>query len=95
MRNVLLAAAVIVAGTTAAIAAQTTVNSFSPAQEGHAKEAITQAGYRPEALAAVQDGNFFFTATKGGDVYQATVTKNGKVFVSTGLAATENNSSTG
>jgi len=95
MRNALVAAAMIVAGTTSAIAAQTTVNSFSPAQEAHAKAAITQAGYRPEALAAVQDGNFFFTATKGGDVYQATVTQAGKVFVSTGLPATESNSSTG
>ena len=50
---------------------------------------IMKAGYRPDQLAAVQDGNFFFTVTKDGVIYQATVTGAGKLFVSTGLPTTD------
>ena len=84
MRNAFLAAMAIFAGTTPALA-QATVNSFTPQQESRAKAEIASAGYRPDKLAAVQDGNFFFTATKGDELYQATVTSSGKVFVGTGL----------
>jgi hypothetical protein len=85
MRKPFLIAVMVVAGATAAFAAQGTVNSYTPSQEDRAKSAIVHAGYRPDDLAAVQDGNFFFTATKGDEFYQATVTPSGKVFVSTGL----------
>lgn len=87
MRNAFLAAMVLVAGTTSALAAPATVNSYTASQEDRAKAAIVKAGFQPDALAMVQDWNFFFTATKGGDVYQATVTAGGKVFVSTPLPA--------
>jgi hypothetical protein len=85
MRSAFLAVVMVVAGATTAFAAQTTVNSYTPAEESRAKATIVKAGYRPDQLAAVQDGNFFFTATKGGDTYQATVTTSGKLYVSTGL----------
>ncbi len=87
MRNAFLAAVLVVANATAAFAAQATVNSYTPAEESRAKTIIVKAGYRPDTLAAVQDGNFFFTATKGGEMYQATVTAAGKLFASTGLPA--------
>lgn len=87
MRNTFLTAMIIAAGATPALAAPTTVNSYTPAEESHAKAEIVSAGYQPDALAAVQDGNFFFTATKGDELYQATVTRAGKVYVSTGLPA--------
>lgn len=64
-----------------------TVNEVTPAQEARAKAAITRAGYRPTVLEFAQAGNLFFTVTKGGDVYEATVTPQGAVFVSTGLPA--------
>jgi hypothetical protein len=86
MRKPFLGAVMVVAGATGAFAA--TVNSYTPVQEDRAKAAIVHAGYRPDDLAAVQDGNFFFTATKGDELYQATVTSSGKVFVSTGLPET-------
>ena len=89
MRNILLAVVVIVAGAAPALAAPITVNSYTPAQEERAKAAIIKAGYRPDVLAAAQDGNLFFTATKDGEIYQATVTASGKLFLSTGLPASD------
>ena len=85
MRKAFLAAMAIVAGATPALAAESTVNSYTPAQEDQAKARVVKAGYQPDKLAMVQDGNFFFAATKGGQTYQATVTKAGEVFVSTPL----------
>ncbi|HWF65371.1 MAG TPA: hypothetical protein VN685_12225 [Rhizomicrobium sp.] len=92
MRNAMFAATMIVVSTTCALAAQATVNDYTQAQEDRAKSAIVRAGYRPETLAAVQDGNFFFTATKGSEFYQVTVAPSGKVFVSTGLPSQNTNS---
>ncbi len=46
---------------------------------------MINAGYRPTALQFVQDGNFFFNATRGGDIYSVTVTSAGKVYASTPL----------
>ena len=89
MRSAFLAAVLVAANATAAFAAQATVNSYTPAEESRAKAMVVKAGYRPDALAAVQDGNFFFMATKGGDTYQATVTASGKLFVSTGLPTSD------
>lgn len=94
MRDAFLAAVMVAASATAAFAAQATVNSYTQAEESRAKAAITKAGYQPDALAAAQDGNLFFTATKGGEIYQATVTASGKLFVSTGLPAPDMNGPT-
>ena len=85
MRNAFLAAMMVVAGATPSFAAQTTVNSYTKAQEDKARSEVVQAGYTPEALEASQDGNFFFTADKGNDFYSVTVTRDGKVYASTGL----------
>lgn len=85
MRNAFLVATISICGATSAFAEQATVDSYTPRQEERAKAAIVNAGYRPDKLTMVQDGNFFFTATKNGKSYQATVTSAGKVYVSTSL----------
>lgn len=95
MRRAFLAAIVIITGAMPALAAPATVNSYTPAQESRAKAAIVRAGYQPDTLAAAQDGNFFFTATKGDELYQATVTASGKVLVSTPLPAKDANKPAG
>lgn len=64
-----------------------TVNEVNPAQAARDKAAIVQAGYQPTVLQFAQAGNLFFTATKGGDIYGATVTPQGTVYVSNGLPA--------
>lgn len=86
MRHAFYAAIILVAGATPCLAAEATVNSSTPSEQAKAKSAVTQAGYTPGALQSVQDGNFFFTATKGSDLYTVTVTRQGQVFASTGLA---------
>jgi hypothetical protein len=60
-----------------------TVNSFTPAQKTRAFAAATQAGYSPIAIEAFQDGNFFLTASKGGERYEVTVVASGQVYPST------------
>lgn len=85
MRNIFYAAMMLFAGATPSLAAQTTVNSVTPSQEAKAKSAIVQAGYKPGALQSAQDGNLFFTATKGNDFYTVTVARGGEVYASTGL----------
>ncbi|HKD48154.1 MAG TPA: hypothetical protein VKB67_10755 [Rhizomicrobium sp.] len=86
MRNVILITATMFAASVVpSFAAQTTVNSYTQSEEAKARSAIIQAGYRPEALEASQSGTFFFTATKGNDLYSVTVTPDGKIYVSTGL----------
>jgi hypothetical protein len=69
----------------APMASADTVNSYTQAQEAHARREVINAGYRPTALQFVQDGNFFFNATRGGDVYSVTVTSAGKVYASSPL----------
>lgn len=88
MRKAFLAAAVVVAAAVVgatAFAARGTVNSYTTAQEDRAKAKVVNAGYRPDKLAMVQDGNFFFTATKNGEQYQVTVTSSGKVYAGAGM----------
>ncbi len=69
----------------APMASEGTVNSYTQAQEAHARREVINAGYRPTALQFVQDGNFFFNATRGADIYSVTVTSAGKVYASTPL----------
>ena len=75
--------------TTAAISAETgipgTVNVVSENEILRAKAEISHAGYQPGVLEMAQDHNLFFTATKGGETYEVTVTPNRKLYVSTGL----------
>ena len=65
-----------------------TVNSFTPAEEAHARSAVTEAGYKPSILEFAQAGNLFFTATRDDNIYEVTVTPSGKTFASTGLPVT-------
>ncbi|MES2294373.1 MAG: hypothetical protein V4527_13805 [Pseudomonadota bacterium] len=64
-----------------------TVNSYTPAEADRARAAVTKAGYTPETIAMAQDGNFFFNAKQGGQTYQVTVTRAGKVYANGGTAA--------
>lgn len=79
-----LAAAALAGARTGATA---TVNSYTPAQADHARQEARGAGYIPEAIAAAQDGNFFLTAERGGEIHQVTVTPSGKVYGGTGIKA--------
>jgi hypothetical protein len=71
----------------APMAEPSTVNSFTPAEADRARAAVTRAGYTPEKIVAVQDGNFFFNAGQDGQSYQVTVTRVGKVYATGGTAA--------
>ncbi len=77
--------------TAAPISGQTgvpgTVNAVSDSEIARATAAILHAGYQPAVLAMAQDHNLFFTAAKGGETYEITVTPDRKLYVSTGLAA--------
>jgi len=88
MKEPTLALAGLIAVTGAAVGAETgtpgTVNAVSDGEIARAKAAITHAGYQPGALEMAQDHNLFFTATKGGDTYEITVTPDRKIYVSTG-----------
>ena len=59
-----------------------TVNYFTPAQKARAFTAASQAGYTPSIVEAFQDGNFFLTASKGGQNYEVTVVRSGQVYPS-------------
>ena len=83
----MMAAQVLAAPTRSATGDTATVNSYTPAQADRARAAVTRAGYTPEEIAAVQDGNFFFNAARNGQPYQVTVTHAGKVYVTSGTAA--------
>ena len=87
--HILALAAFLSAGTSAFAQAPNlkgTVNEFTPDQRARAEAAITKAGYHPTVLQFAQDGNLFFTATRNGQTYDATVTRDGKVYFSNGLA---------
>lgn len=76
---------------TAASSAETgtpgTVNAVSEGEIARAKAAISHAGYQTGVLETAQDHNLFFTATKGGQMYEITVTPDKRLFVSTGLSS--------
>ena len=88
MRVVMIALAGMMV-TTAVNSAETgmpgTVNAVSESEIARAKSAISHAGYQPGVLEMAQDHNLFFTATKGGEIYEITVTSDRKLYVSTGL----------
>jgi hypothetical protein len=90
MRAVTMALTGMIA-TIAAASAQTgtpgTVNAVSDNEIARAKAAISHAGYQPVVLEMAQDHNLFFTAIKGGETYEITVTPDRKLYVSTPLAA--------
>jgi hypothetical protein len=86
MRTLFMTAFIMTTTLVPALAASgTTVNSFSPAQDARDRKAIVEAGYKPAVLEFAQDGNLFYTATKGGDMYGVTVVPSGHVYASTGL----------
>lgn len=60
-----------------------TVNYFTPAQKAQAFRAAAAAGFTPTVVGAFQDGNFFLTAQKEGELYQLTVVPSGHVYAST------------
>ena len=64
-----------------------TVNAVSESEMTRAKGAISHAGYQPVVLEMAQDHNLFFTATKGGETYEVTVTPGAKLYVSTGISS--------
>lgn len=63
-----------------------TVNYFTPMQKARAFTAATRAGYAPTIVEAFQDGNFFLTASKGGQRYEVTVVPSGQVYASSSIA---------
>jgi len=75
------------AASSAEIGMPGTVNAVSDSEIVRAKAAITHAGYQPVVLEMAQDHNLFFTAAKGGETYEITVTPDGKLYVSTGTPA--------
>ena len=77
-----LIAALLIAATTSAFAADT-VNSYTPQQLARAKGLVTKTGRRIVAMENVQDGNFFFIATANGAYYLVTVTAAGEAYFST------------
>lgn len=86
MRTLFATALMITAAASAALAvSETTVNSFTHAQDAKARKAIIEAGYKPNVLEFAQAGNLFYTATKKGDTYEVTVVPSGHAYVSTGL----------
>jgi hypothetical protein len=62
-----------------------TVNDYTPAQEQRARAAATRQGYRVDKVIMAQDGNLNFTATKGGQNVQLTVTREGQVYAATAI----------
>jgi len=96
MRFRMLALAALLSAGTSAFAQSTefagTVDEVTPAMKSRDEAAVTRAGYHPTTLQFGQDGNLFFTATKGGETYDATVTRAGKVYVSNGLPSTASRS---
>ncbi|MGH6829489.1 MAG: hypothetical protein ACREFW_11380 [Rhizomicrobium sp.] len=90
-------AALISAGSGAAFAQtmnfQGTVNEVTSAQQARGRAVIERAGYKPTVLEFGQAGNLFFTAARNSDMYEATVTPDGRVYFSTGLPAMPANAS--
>jgi hypothetical protein len=63
-----------------------TVNYFTAGQEARAFAASDHAGYTPTIVETFQDGNFFLTASKGGQSYEVTVVPSGQVYPSIPVA---------
>jgi hypothetical protein len=79
MKTILVAASLL-ALSTAAMAQDATVNSYSSADEAKARAAVTAAGYTPVVVATAQAGNLFVKAMKDGQPYMITVTPDGHTY---------------
>ena len=95
MRMAFVALGALLSAGSGAAVAQTmdfhgTVNDVTAPGQARGRAAIERAGYRATVLEFGQAGNLFFTATRSGDTYEATVTPEGKVYFSTGLPGTSN-----
>ena len=66
-----------------------TVDAWTPAMIARARYSAENAGYRPTAVEFVQDKNVFLTATRANQIYEITLTRSGKLFVSTGTPEPE------
>ncbi len=65
-----------------------TVDAWTPAMLDKARHAAITAGYRPNAVEFVQDGNVFLTAARKNGVYGVLLTRSGKFFASNGIPKT-------
>jgi hypothetical protein len=61
-----------------------TVNDYTAAQSERAEAAARSAGFGDLEIVMVQDGNFFLNGQKQGQSYSLTVTRDGKVYSSSG-----------
>jgi len=64
-----------------------TVNDYTAAQSQRAQAAARSAGFGELEIVMVQDGNFFLNGQRQGQSYSLTVTRDGKVYSSSGSAA--------
>lgn len=64
-----------------------TVNDYTAAQSQRAEAAAQSAGFNDLEIVMVQDGNFFLNGQKQGQSYNLTVTRDGKVYSSSGSPA--------
>ena len=64
-----------------------TVNDYTADQSHRAEAAARNAGFDNLEITMVQDGNFFLNGQKQGESYSITVTRDGKVYFSTGSSA--------
>src|ERR1700761_9111953 len=64
-----------------------TVDDYTAAQSERAEAAARSAGFDHLEITMVQDGNFFLNGQKQGETYSITVTRDGKVYSSTGSPA--------
>jgi hypothetical protein len=64
-----------------------TVNDYTAAQSQRAEVAARGAGFGELEIVMVQVGNFFLNGQRQGQSYSLTVTRDGKVYSSSGSAA--------
>ena len=86
MKTILVAAALL-AVSSAAMAQDALVNSYSSADAAKAMAAVQAAGYTPGVVASAQAGNLFVRATKDGHSYMVTVTPDGHAYAGPSLGA--------
>jgi hypothetical protein len=66
-----------------------TVNDYTAGQSEHAEAAARGAGFTSLEIVMVQDGNFFLNGQKQGGTYSLTVTRDRKVYSSSGMPASK------
>ena len=79
MSRFIIAAALIAAATTGALAQPGSTNGVTPAQRTSAEAAVKAAGFTPGAISYAQAGSIFMHATKDGMRYYITIAPDGKV----------------